>query len=698
MESLGIHVTSAFGACLRASFEASILIGVILGAKALLRRRLAVRWHYALWLLLVARMCLPWAPTASFSMFNLTPDIAISADATPDAPAAAPADPSPVTLAPPPAPMSQPHSVTAVLAWMWLMGVLGFSAYVAIENLRFWHRVRCVAHSEDPDLLALLNASKARMAVRSRVVLVVTDAAPSPALFGIVRPRLLLPPRLAAELSRDELRYVMLHELAHLKRWDIPLNWATAILQVIHWFNPVIWYAFYHMRADRELACDALVLSRSNAGESARYGRTIVGLFERVYAIRRLPGMAGILEDRSQLKRRIKHISLFTKHSYRWSILAVTLLGLLAAAALTNAQDEPAKEVTAGTGDTGAGSGKEMGRLSSESPSSSRRVSDPFTTIASATVGLSIRVNESDDLIVCLLVKGSGAEEAGVLLGDVVLKIDGITVGAEAIGQVAELLRGPYGTSVNLTLQRDGEDGHTHVITKNVVRTRVLPSPPAEVGPPTDGRPSLRAVLEHPVSLAFERVHLTAVVDSLAKQAGVAVYVDERVVAPAGTPTADADRYKTNGAVTFIRLEDVPLKEALSALLRPLNLDYALNEDFIWISTPLRLRTETFEPLESRTYVLANMNRAEAERVATLLEKSTPALFEPDSERVISYFRYDAGRNSVTAHNTPENLAVLEELLWRLGQIPNPTSRGFRRFGVEIERGIEPRMDANERQ
>jgi len=82
-----------------------------------------------------------------------------------------------------------------------------------------------------------------------------------PALFGFVRPRLLLPQGMLETYSLENLRYVFIHELAHLRQRDIYLGWLMALLQVVHWFNPLMWFAFGRMRADRELACDTLAIS-----------------------------------------------------------------------------------------------------------------------------------------------------------------------------------------------------------------------------------------------------------------------------------------------------------------------------------------------------------------------------------------------------------------------------------------------------
>ncbi len=58
----------------------------------------------------------------------------------------------------------------------------------------------------------------------------------------------------------------------------------------------------------------------------------------------------------------------------------------------------------------------------------------------------------------------------------------------------------------------------------------------------------------------------------------------------------------TDGYVPRVRLQNVPLSQALDALLRPLGLDYSVEKGFIWISTPKRIRSEPFESLETRYY------------------------------------------------------------------------------------------------
>lgn len=360
-----------FPALLRASWQAGALVLVVLAAQRLLARRLPPRWRHALWLIVLARLLLPVSVPSPASVFNFLhvpmapgtrtespPQFASGfaagdrgAAAQPDF-AAAPAvdvrepfanDANPPSLEPvvtastAAAPSAAPIGWRRVAAWLWLAGVVGFTAVLAVQTLGLARRLRQAVPIAEEPLLRLLEACRAEMGVRRPVGLCETAAVPSPALCGVFRPRLLLPRGLAGRLSQPELRHVLLHELAHLKRHDLALNWLATALQVLHWFNPLVWLAGARMRADRELACDALALETAGETEKQAYGETILRLLEGFTHTARLPGLVGILEDQRQLRRRILAIAGFRKPS-RWSALAAVLVAGLAVVGLTDAQ------------------------------------------------------------------------------------------------------------------------------------------------------------------------------------------------------------------------------------------------------------------------------------------------------------------------------------------------------------------------
>jgi hypothetical protein len=164
-------------------------------------------------------------------------------------------------------------------------------------------------------------------------------------LFGFIRPRLLLPAGFTRSFSPEELRHVFLHELAHIKRCDILIGWLMTAVQILHWFNPFVWFAGYRMRVDRELACDALALSYARDEENQRYGETIIKLLESFGRSAWSPGLAGAVENKNQLKERIRMIAKYRKTN-RGLVLAVGLFIGLGIVTLTDARpDAPATPV-----------------------------------------------------------------------------------------------------------------------------------------------------------------------------------------------------------------------------------------------------------------------------------------------------------------------------------------------------------------
>lgn len=189
-------------------------------------------------------------------------------------------------------------------------------------------------------LLELFEDCRQQMQLRTMLGLFVTDKVNSPSLFGFIRPRVLLPVDFIEQADRESLRCIFLHELAHLKRGDIWISWIVALLQSLHWFNPLVWWAFIRMRADRESACDVLVLSYMQE-EGDRYGCTLINQLERFNQTQHFPSVAGIFESKAELKRRLTIIAKFKRPTRIASIFAAALLVVLSCGLLTNAKDKP---------------------------------------------------------------------------------------------------------------------------------------------------------------------------------------------------------------------------------------------------------------------------------------------------------------------------------------------------------------------
>jgi len=357
MEAIMISNQPFFDWLLQTTLSASVVICIILVAQKIMGGKLGPRWCHALWLVLLIRLMLPGTFPGQVNLLSLVPsmDRQIQQQQPSDnAKKQEASQTAQVSIADEAIPSHKPEtdvgsqkqktqkpetlsnlqnkpkqwvaSLRRVLPFIWLAGAMMIAVYLFISNFFLWRIVRRERPLLDQRTLELFEECKERIGVQTLVGLIPSAQIKSPALFGFIRPRLLLPMEMLEEASQEEMQYIFLHELAHLKRHDIYLGWLTSLLQILHWFNPLVWLAFYRMRADRELSCDALVLSCTGKEESQEYGRAIVGLLRRFSRSRPLPAMAGILENKSQLKRRITMIANFKKNFYQWSPLAVFLI------------------------------------------------------------------------------------------------------------------------------------------------------------------------------------------------------------------------------------------------------------------------------------------------------------------------------------------------------------------------------------
>jgi beta-lactamase regulating signal transducer with metallopeptidase domain/ankyrin repeat protein len=333
------ELEEVFSWLLTASWQASVLALFVLLIQAALGSRLNPRWRYALWLLVLLRLVLPALPESALSLFQFAPPappaltVSVTEPLFITAPLPAPRVP-PAEIAEP----THPVSAYSLLAIIWLVGAVILLVLTWQVNRRFGRQVANSPAIDDPGLLRLFAEAKTELGVRRPIRLIENGQVQSPAIMGLFQPTLLLPADVRGKFDAAELRLIFLHELAHLKRGDVIVQAVIALLQILHWFNPVLWFAFRRMRIDREPATDALVLSRTGEKEKERYGLMLIKLLEHFNQRHSLPTLVGILEDKDQFKRRFSLIARFTRGAYGWSLLGVLVIGVLSAACLTQSK------------------------------------------------------------------------------------------------------------------------------------------------------------------------------------------------------------------------------------------------------------------------------------------------------------------------------------------------------------------------
>jgi beta-lactamase regulating signal transducer with metallopeptidase domain len=240
--------------------------------------------------------------------------------------------------------------IIASLRWrtwallIWLAGAIVVAGWFIFTTIRLQLVTRRLTPVDDEISLCLLDQCSQLIGLKRPPILVSGPADFGPALIGIFRPRLVIPRNILASFSQHELRSILLHELIHHRRRDVAVNYLLAALTSIHWFNPLVWFAFSRLRAERELACDQAVMNLSPPRERLAYGCTILKLLELAGRGPLVPTAVGVIGKKGLMQRRIAMIARFDRRQPARPLVAVALSILLGGAALTAptfAQDRP---------------------------------------------------------------------------------------------------------------------------------------------------------------------------------------------------------------------------------------------------------------------------------------------------------------------------------------------------------------------
>ena len=221
------------------------------------------------------------------------------------------------------------------VAWplaVWAAGSVAVLAWGLTGCASLWWMGRKAERIADPVWVEAARAAARRLGIRRAVTLLRGGPAAMPLTWGVLRPRLLLPEE-ADQWPEDRRRAVLLHELAHVRRRDCLTHWLGLAACSAYWFNPLAWYAAARLRAEREQACDDLVLE---AGERpSDYAAQLLGVARTLRAARSLAPAAMAMARPSGLETRLTSILDARRNRRgptRW-LVAACLAAVLAASA-----------------------------------------------------------------------------------------------------------------------------------------------------------------------------------------------------------------------------------------------------------------------------------------------------------------------------------------------------------------------------
>lgn len=213
--------------------------------------------------------------------------------------------------------VNQTASINPMQVWIvigeaiWIIGIAALLIYSVFTTAKLYHNLRKAKHVEDN----IYNL----------------DGLKTPFVFGIINPKIYLP----VHLSESEKSYVLLHEQTHIKRLDHIVKPVFFLITCIHWFNPLIWIAFYLMGEDMELSCDEKVLRQMGSNIKKEYSTSLLSMSTG----RKIIGGSPLTFGENNTRGRIKNVLNYKKPRFWVIAVAIVIIIILAVGLLTNPPD-----------------------------------------------------------------------------------------------------------------------------------------------------------------------------------------------------------------------------------------------------------------------------------------------------------------------------------------------------------------------
>lgn len=341
------------------SLSGALLILVLFLCRPLVKDRLSKRWQYYIWLVVVARLLLPFAPETNLvgTIFQYLSNAVIQADANlqpkPEAPALPETDfsdhgsvLSPAGLVDSGGEPSESDTLTAsgildmakqniaaVLPVVWLL----VASCLLIRKITVYQSfVRYInagrIEISDIQLWERMGKLMEQTGVKGALGLYTNSLISSPLLIGFFRPCIVLP---TTGLSESDFENTIRHELIHYRRRDMFYKWLVQVTVCLHWFNPLVHLMSREVNRACELSCDEAVIKSLDAEGRRAYGDTLLNAVAMGGSYRDSLASVTLNESAQLLKERLDAIMNCQKKSR--FIVPITLLAtiLFCAAATT---------------------------------------------------------------------------------------------------------------------------------------------------------------------------------------------------------------------------------------------------------------------------------------------------------------------------------------------------------------------------
>ena len=341
-----MYFLNVFEIILLSSLIGSVIVLMILIIKGIFRNKLNSTFHYYIWLILLIKLIIPVGPQTPLNISNIykffyiqttiNEKTQINSSKQPENSGLSgstvisnyePTNKS-VIKSDMKIPLKSKFNIEKVFCFVWIFGVVLLIGILVIGYKKLKDIVSSSIKNVNGTHKEILYKCMKTMNIRTEVKLLYSEKISSPSLCGLINPKVLIPVSVAVNVCDEEFKYIIMHELTHLKNKDILINWIITLLSVIYWFNPILLYGFHKMRQDCEFSCDGQAISYLDEGKNIQYGNAIIRVLELGGSSNRLIGTTSMVMNSNEIKRRITMISKYKKVNIK-NILLGTIIAVI---------------------------------------------------------------------------------------------------------------------------------------------------------------------------------------------------------------------------------------------------------------------------------------------------------------------------------------------------------------------------------
>ncbi|MAT14307.1 MAG: hypothetical protein CMJ46_03460 [Planctomyces sp.] len=338
----------------------ALIVIVLLLSMTVLRRR--PHYAYAIWLLVLVKCVTPpvWSsPVGVFSWLGreevatVSPlpvmqnraSLNISGDSKAFVSSVTEASPETVTTVTPSSFEPRHYFFT-----FWMAGCLFSFAWTLVKHIRGCYSLRKLLLPEEPvDITARVERLKNRLSVQNDVRVRVVSKHIGPAVYGFMRPTIIIPRSVVEQCDADELDLILGHELIHLRRRDAWHVLLQTLVGIVWWFHPLVWWMQYRIAEQREQCCDAELIACTSS-DPEQYANCLLKVIRQSREPHLIGGLPFI--PLRQNKERLKMIMQSHGRAIErtpgriWLLTAGLSIILLPGAALVQAEPKDATPVS----------------------------------------------------------------------------------------------------------------------------------------------------------------------------------------------------------------------------------------------------------------------------------------------------------------------------------------------------------------